>query len=453
MSGQVLQLRDLYAGFLADFYQRYSAELMQQVHAAIEEDAAEIADGFYRSMLETPGSGDFLTMEVVSERLHASMTQWVRSLFVARQRSDLEVFVDQQIEIGRVHARIDLPIHLFAHGIRAIKRGLFESLLGRVQNKPLETTQQVHEILDIVTALITESYLIYLTSTERQTQALKMDVVGRHLVVECERMRASLLDWLRHALTDFHQHTDVVPSVRESEFGLWAMHKAGMLLEDNADVQDLCNEVNFIDQATQALFASQNNEQQAVALQQLNAVVTQTTWKLMSLSDQLHEVETGRDPLTSMFNRRYLEPILKREVRYSIRHHRPFALMLLDIDYFKRFNDQHGHAAGDEALRQVAIAIGETVRVSDVVFRYGGEEFMILLSEMNQQAALVVAEKLRSAIAAVSVSVEAGREERLTVSIGVAIHDGHPDYEKVIDRADKALYQAKDEGRNRVCSN
>lgn len=453
MPQQVSRLRELYREILGDFYRRCEPAIIEPVHATIGRHAASIAHTFYAEMLASKGSDDFLDNELVNERLHNAMTGWVSELFVIRDEHELDAFVAHQIEVGKIHARIDLPIHLFSHGIRAIKGEIFRRLFSAHHPQLAEMLQQTNEILDIITALITESYIIYLTGTERQTQALKMDVVGRHLVVECERMRATLLDWLRHTITDLHngnKKLDELLCIRDSEFGLWAIHKAGMLLDDDSQIQDLCQDLSRIEAATQELFRATDASIENAALQRLNAAVTQTTWKLSTLANRLHEMETGRDPLTTLFNRRYLEPILKREVRYSIRHHRPFALLLVDIDHFKLFNDNHGHATGDHTLRGVAQIISDTVRVSDVIFRYGGEEFLILVSEMDQDTARSIGEKICQAVAGAPIPVENGHTVSVTISIGIAVHDGHPDYERLIDSADRALYQAKHDGRNCV---
>ncbi len=450
MSSNISELQQLYHDFLLEFYKGVDPKALESIQERIEADSDGLADGFYRQMMQQPGSENFLDNDKVNTRLRASMKGWISDLFRARTGKTIEEYIKVQIEIGRVHARIDLPLHLFSHGIRRLKRDITATLKGAARPCENSKLEVMHELFDIVSTLIIESYLVSLTSSERQGQALKMDSVGRHLVVECERMRAALLDWLRHTLTELHKSNGKASSIRDSEFGLWAVHKAAMLLEDDATSKGLCEDIEIIDQVTRGLFSETATDKKDQSLQDLNTLVTQTSWKLLNISENLSKVETGRDPLTTLFNRRYLDPILKREVRYSIRHHQPFGLLLIDVDYFKRFNDTHGHSAGDAALRVVADVISETVRSSDVVFRYGGEEFLVLLSEMDRASLLAVAEKLRARLAEQSIPVEHSGQTQLTISIGGALHDGHPDYMNTIERADQALYQAKDAGRDRV---
>ncbi|HEX3558376.1 MAG TPA: sensor domain-containing diguanylate cyclase [Pyrinomonadaceae bacterium] len=155
------------------------------------------------------------------------------------------------------------------------------------------------------------------------------------------------------------------------------------------------------------------------------------------------------DGLTGCFNRRFFEIQLERDLHLATRMRQPVSLILLDIDYFKRVNDAHGHDAGDAALRLLANALREEVRGVDTAARYGGEEFAIILPQAGEEGALVVAERLRSRIE----STEVPGVGCITASIGVATFPQHASSrELLVTTADRALYQAKRTGRNRVCS-
>lgn len=158
-----------------------------------------------------------------------------------------------------------------------------------------------------------------------------------------------------------------------------------------------------------------------------------------------------RDGLTRAYNKKYFEDTLRREFASCLRHQLPLALVLFDLDHFKRINDTYGHPAGDEVLRRVAERISATVRAEDLFARYGGEEFAVLLREASGPQALIAAERLRSAIADRPIVVD-GQPLPVTISVGVAIlGQGDTDRpESLIDAADRALYRAKREGRNRV---
>ena len=151
------------------------------------------------------------------------------------------------------------------------------------------------------------------------------------------------------------------------------------------------------------------------------------------------------DPLTGLHNKRRLETDLTATLQSAVRAQRATSLMMIDVDHFKRFNDTHGHPAGDRALRRISGVVRACVREHDTVYRFGGEELCVLLPGAQLQDALVIAERIRAAV-----SVDAGHDDAaVTVSIGVA-HTLDADEAELVRRADEALYAAKHAGRNRV---
>lgn len=158
------------------------------------------------------------------------------------------------------------------------------------------------------------------------------------------------------------------------------------------------------------------------------------------------------DQLTGLYNRYALLDMLDFLGAQSRRSGKPLAMLMLDIDYFKLVNDQHGHLVGDEVLRQVAQRAKNRLRQSDVMTRYGGEEFLALLPETDQEAAIVVAQDIRQAIEAHPMVVGCA-EIPITISIGVhaGVFGNAPDAaDAMMSASDWALYQAKEQGRNRV---
>jgi diguanylate cyclase (GGDEF)-like protein len=156
-----------------------------------------------------------------------------------------------------------------------------------------------------------------------------------------------------------------------------------------------------------------------------------------------------KDPVTGISNRAAMDTVIRREVELSRRHGNQLSLIMLDIDKFKAVNDTHGHLAGDALLKGLAMCLQECIRSSDIVFRYGGEEFAIVLSNTDLPGAQLLAERIRRAV-----ELREFRLERLaikiTVSVGVAQLGPKDDMPILIERADRALYAAKAQGRNRV---
>ena len=156
------------------------------------------------------------------------------------------------------------------------------------------------------------------------------------------------------------------------------------------------------------------------------------------------------DPLTGVNNRAGIEAALKREVDLAHRHNSPMCIMLLDIDHFKAVNDTFGHACGDFVLQAVARCINETIRGSDVLFRFGGEEFLIMLSCTEMEGAQLLAERIRQQIEQLSFSSQ--KELKVTASLGISTLNAEDTTTTLFERTDKALYTAKQSGRNRVIS-
>jgi len=155
------------------------------------------------------------------------------------------------------------------------------------------------------------------------------------------------------------------------------------------------------------------------------------------------------DPLTGANNRAALDKTLQREIELAHRHQLPLSVVLLDLDKFKAINDNYGHSAGDYVLKTLVTCINKTVRGSDMTFRYGGEEFMLILSGTNTEGAKHIAERLRTAIESYPFVYDR-QEIAVTASFGVASLTGRDDAGQLFDKADAALYQAKDAGRNQV---
>jgi diguanylate cyclase (GGDEF)-like protein len=180
---------------------------------------------------------------------------------------------------------------------------------------------------------------------------------------------------------------------------------------------------------------------------------------------RIAEYQAVHDGLTGLYTHKYFKEHLEREISRSQRYKRPVSLVMCDIDFFKHFNDEYGHLAGDEILRTVARIISENVRTSDIVARYGGEEFAMLLVETGHKEAQSVAKRLK-ALLDQSIEVAERIKEKVehahidfgnknvgvTLSMGLSSYDGHDDYdpEMLIKEADHALYNSKSSGRNLI---
>jgi diguanylate cyclase len=179
--------------------------------------------------------------------------------------------------------------------------------------------------------------------------------------------------------------------------------------------------------------------------------VSRVVW-MQAVLDALCEL-SSRDPLTGLANRRQFELALASEIDRVARAGEPALMLMIDIDHFKKVNDTHGHSAGDLVLKGVAEALHECIRPMDTVARFGGEEFAMILPNCPPSFGCTVAERVRNKVQGRAVAVSAGQQVHVTVSIGGAFA---PQWVRSsatlwIERADRELYRAKAEGRNRAC--
>ena len=192
-----------------------------------------------------------------------------------------------------------------------------------------------------------------------------------------------------------------------------------------------------------------------VANEDLERRVEERTRRLREQNEALRvarariEELSRRDPLTGLTNRRWLDEVLLLEVERARRYGAPLSVVMVDLDHFKAVNDSHGHTVGDQVLRGAAEALSGAARITDVVGRYGGEEFLLVLPNTELDEAVRMAERLRLAVRAMPVSF---RDEPVTGSFGVAAWAPDDSAAGLVERADEALYEAKRGGRDRVAA-
>jgi diguanylate cyclase (GGDEF)-like protein len=166
------------------------------------------------------------------------------------------------------------------------------------------------------------------------------------------------------------------------------------------------------------------------------------------LKNQLRN-QAARDPLTNLYNRRYMLESFEQALNRAERHERNLAVLMIDLDLFKQFNDRFGHEAGDMILKEVAKQFKVNLRLEDIACRYGGEEFCIVCPDTGLREAFVLAEKLRDCVSKQALSFKSIELEPVTMSVGIAIFPNHAvTSSELMAQADKALYVAKRKGRN-----
>ena len=445
---------------------RLQADWGQRLHAAsepirallarvLDDNAPALADHFYGDMQDDPRATRFLSPGQVRERLKPSLQRWLRALLSADPDA-VESLMSTQEHIGQVHARIGIPVDLVSRGARRLKDGLHAGIRARAASEPLALDAIIcaDDLIDIALETMTRAYSRSREAAGALDGSFRLFSLIQNIGTERERQRALLLAWenaLLYALTAEHPGPAQPLLLSRSEFGLWFLHKGMASFGDTAETREVNRIAERIDDTLRTqLPATDSAAGRRALLNDLRAGADGIRNLVSMMFDGIGDLESGRDALTRLLNRRFLPTILRREVSLQASTGRQFAVLMIDLDHFKSINDDHGHEAGDRALQHVASLLVENTRGSDYLFRYGGEEFVVVLGSVGEHEAAGIAEALRHAIASSPVVLAHGQALPLSASIGVALQDGHPDYERVLARADAAMYQAKRNGRNRV---
>ena len=426
----------------------------QLLRTLIARHRQEFVDVFYGRLMNNRDAAAFLSQKIVQERLHNSLSDWLVKLF-QRRPEDVAAFVREQRKIGEVHARIDVPIHVVMQGARLLKNEIIRQLENDVAERDVLVRLIVHvsNAIDIAIETMSQAFVKDARESAQTDEAYRAFTFSHDFPLERESQRAALMEWSQSVLFNLYGNSETaLLSLARSDFGLWLQHKADLMFSGSSVLDNIRRNVQYIDDALlPAINTARKGDPASLAppLAQFQTRIGEIKFLLSELFQTAAAMETGRDPLTRALNRRFLPSILTREVRMASQKNMDLSVLMIDIDHFKRINDTYGHSSGDVVLQQVAETILSLCRPSDFVFRYGGEEFLVALVEANEQKAFAIAEELRVRISSQAMNLPDGAQQKVTLSIGVASFNGHPDYSHLVDAADKALYRAKQAGRDR----
>ncbi|CUK09841.1 diguanylate cyclase [Achromobacter xylosoxidans] len=413
-------------------YSSVDAYTRGQVAAVVSDSANELVDAFYSTLLADAEAGPRLSHEIVSTRLHKGMKGWLRGLLCVREQGDIAALMATQKKVGEVHARVHIPIHLVMAGARILKNEIAQRLRASDLDGMAASiaTQYVCNLFDLAIEQMSRAFMRDINRGARNDEAYRLFALGQNISTERERQRAALLEWSQAVLIGLHYRApeQVLPRLAASEFGLWLQHKGGVLFESAPALGQIIEAVARLDDVVLPRLLQGGPESLPDQVRELQELVARIKHLLNGLFDMVAEIESGSDPLTNVLNRRFLPSVIGREILIATREHSTFSVLLLDIDHFKAINDSHGHAGGDQVLRQFAEVVHQSCRSSDFVFRYGGEEFLVVLVDTAREAALAAAEKLGAEIRRHAFAIPEAGSLRITASIGVATFDGHPDY-------------------------
>lgn len=410
----------------------------------------------YKLFLESdPSIMEFLQSGELKEQWVLLFSDWVHRLF-SMQFNDVTEFVQDQNEMGQKLSRVGYPPHAATKALRIIKSWILYHIL----HSPWETADKIQSVL-YITNLIGISFEIRnlsfmkgISDQSRLDETYRLAAIGNNIAMERERQRAFLSEWEKSVYAWlYHPNQRQVPRIAKSEFGLWFTHKAVLMFERATAINTIPDLIQGIDHAIlPALEVALANEQPtAPFIEQMQNELSNIKFVMNEIFEAHLEFENAKDVLTKLLNRRFMHTVLSREMALQRKIDSVgFGILILDLDHFKRINDTYGHAAGDVILQRTASLITNSVKPSDFIFRYGGEEILIVLAEVELAMMHDIGEKIRIKIQHHQFHLPSGEHITITVSIGGAHAKGKFDYQEIINEADQALYHAKKQGRNQV---
>ncbi|EHM47198.1 diguanylate cyclase [Yokenella regensburgei] len=453
MQSYVARVREEWLELLRDT----DSDVQASAKALADAHARALSEVFYQRMLADPQAEEFLSNDQVETRLKKSLALWIQRV-LACKADEVDALIALQQHVGEIHARIGIPIQLVDMGARVIKKNLIPIIIaeGGREDEKMKLLSFTLCSIDLAMEIMSRTFTFGESSSLKDDENYRIFSLLENAEEEKERQIGSLLSWEMDVMYKVMLDSELgsTPPISRADFGMWFTHKGRHYFSGIAEVGYIAKLI----QETDELFSrfrdpsrtAKQKHQRTELLLQMKSNTAQINTLLRGLFDDVAKHEVGMDVLTKLLNRRFLAAIFKREIAHANRSGTPLSVLLIDVDKFKEINDGYGHAAGDEILRKISQVFYDNVRSSDFVFRYGGDEFLIVLTEANQTETLRIAERIRSKASRQSITTPDGKLLATTLSIGAAMFDGHPDYERLVQSADAALYRSKRQGRNRI---
>ncbi|AUH73906.1 diguanylate cyclase [Legionella sainthelensi] len=417
---------------------------------------------------------DILTSAATSAKKKL-MEQWNDYLKSGELVRNIEFEVNKEPNVYEITSSLikneNNETHGTVHIIRNITKHIQEQIELKESYKKLHAGMQaLQDKNEQITLLVEMSDIMLACSSQEE--------LSKVMTKYCQRILhfASGYLYIMHPSKNYLEIATTwgKPNPQETTFlpnDCWAIRLGKMHQVSHSRDELICNHVNTSSEQTLAFLCiplmAQNDiygllymemsEEPAVAFSQNQQLLITAFSELTALAFanvRLREnlrYQSMRDPLTGLYNRRYLEDFLLKQIHQSERTKSPISLLMLDLDHFKKINDTYGHDAGDFALKELGKILQEDIRVGDIAARYGGEEFIVAFYNTDEKTIKTRAESIREAVSRLQIKYGAQPVGPITISIGVAVYpaDGRTTTE-LIESADKALYFAKTNGKNRI---
>lgn len=437
----------------------FSLSLTDEISEALitiaNDKSSLLAEEFYRILLSDDDAARFLTSDMVQTQLRHSMAKWIIQALSLRGDALFE-FANHQYSIGKVHSRIGIPANLVMKGMRVITRALLAYIQSAYPEQKISDIMQkyVFVAIQIASELMIYAYENHQVSETKTAESYRVHNLISSPDLEKGKQQASLFSWESSVIYALVSRTANIELyfLSNSEFALWFRHKCSPYFGHQVEIAEINTLIEGIDNLLLSNVGVEYGSLESIQslLNDIRSATQSINNLLVSLFNDTVRLESGKDVLTDLLNRQFMSAIFKHEVKMAMEYKKNLSVVMLDVDNFKGINDNWGHSTGDDVLKHVANILSSSTRASDYLFRYGGEEFVIVYIEFTSQQIKRVVEALRHKLASTPLTLANGTTINVTASFGISHFRGHPDYQKMIDEADKALYCAKNNGKNCV---
>jgi len=396
---------------------------------------------FYDTMLRSPRARFFLNHTAVNDRLGASLEKWLLELFCADVPSARQIRL-RQMEVGAVHARIRVPASLVMRGFRVLKGDMLDALRETrcTPQQMVEAARFITTLLDICLSIMTAAYVHQTDRTIRTEEALRLFSVVQDIAAERETQRANLAEWAQNVFLSAqldHGLEAAVP-LRRSEFGLWFVHRAHLIFPSSHEYAALGEAIRECDGHLRDLQETAAGQERLGPLLALKTNLDEITAALNLLFKDIKAEGSVRDPLTKLFNRRFLSTIVSREIRIHKEHEATFCLITLSVENYEELARDLPREALDDVIRRCSRLIIEDTRSTDPIFRMSEGKFLVLKVECNRQAANSYVRKLSERLAMEGSGLAGPATGRAVFGYAIVEYDGHPDPRYVIRLSEQA---------------
>jgi diguanylate cyclase len=437
--------------------QSTEASIRARVSALVLQSAEVLATQLYDEMLTHEELRRVVNHALVHSRLHAAMSQWLR--FIFDEKSSVQDILARQRQAGELHARVGVTFQWVTASARVLKRVICNQLADQPMSTRalVDAVAYVHEWCDLAVDEMNATTADNAKRMARSEESYRLNFLGQNMWTERERRRSELLEWSHQIQQVYYWHDHDEPATaahahfHQTPFGLWLQHKAPMLFDHAPEIGLILAQVALIEEQwlPQLGQVRTSHAQARAVVQSINRSINEIKDLLTSLFDCFTDQDSGRDSVTHLLHRRYFPLVIKREIELAHQARGSFGLLMLEIDGLHALSQNLGQESAEAVLAQVAESLSDSVRAGDFAFRIGDEQFLVLLVEATAESVPRVAEGLRERVAELSLRTKGPARTRMTASIGMAVFDGHPDYQRLVDKAAQALEQAKRDGGDR----